>query len=434
VKLLLLHGPNLGRLGERPGDAAGVTLGSVEAAVREEASRHGPVDVRALQSNHEGALLDALHAAHAWAEGVVLNAGVLGRTSWVLREAVACAGVPVVEVELDVPAGAGPTQSLLADVVRARVCGRGLPGYVEAVQLLAGQLSAAVPGRGADALSSRPAEPAGATRGAVSPGGASSGGASSGGASSGGAPAGKAMVPGRPTSPARDCAFCAEEPCELHAGAPLAPPRGGGLGLAGEAMMRLRAFESEALLDETEQSIATLTGRAHVAEVRLAAALSAPTRGEATAGNPAGVTPQPTTEDAERAESKSVGPRAMQAPLPGDAAAVRKSIGPATSTRPVKTLGRAQPEAATSSSDHASRATSRAQLARRIADHLSGALSAAELATYARAGWVALDEGTVLSSSERTLLEPALRQLMFHDRPGSVLDAPALVSLLASLQ
>lgn len=63
MKLLLLHGPNLNLLGRRPGDVPGLTEAAVEGAVREEAARLGAAEVRFLQSNHEGALLDALQQA-----------------------------------------------------------------------------------------------------------------------------------------------------------------------------------------------------------------------------------------------------------------------------------------------------------------------------------------------------------------------------------
>jgi hypothetical protein len=76
----------------------------------------------------------------------------------------------------------------------------------------------------------------------------------------------------------------------------------------------------------------------------------------------------------------------------------------------------------------------RSQLADKVAAHLAGALPASELAAFARAGWMALDAGGSLLASDRDRLEPALRQLMFQDTRGSALDAPSLVSLLASLQ
>lgn len=70
----------------------------------------------------------------------------------------------------------------------------------------------------------------------------------------------------------------------------------------------------------------------------------------------------------------------------------------------------------------------------RLARHLSGGESAESLAAWARSGWLLLDGGAAVPASERTLLEEALRRLMFLDRKAGALDAPALVELLARLQ
>ena len=197
--------------------------------------------------------------------------------------------------------------------------------------------------------------------------------------------------------------------------------------------MRLRALESNALLAETDESIAALLGGARTAEERFDAALGlsdgdgGPGVDDTTAQLPRSRAPVA----GERGEAmppipKSLGPGA-------EGGLVRKSIGPGAAA-PRKTLGRAVPEATNTAEGKDSGAPSRSQLARRISDHLSGALSASELAAFARTGWMALDDGAQFPAGERALLEPALRQLMFHDRPGAALDAPALISLLASLQ
>ena len=100
LKILVLHGPNLNLLGEREPNTYGrVTLKEIDAALQEAASARGAV-LHIQQSNHEGVLVDAVHQARHWADGVLINPGAYTHTSVVLRDAIAAVALPTVEVHL----------------------------------------------------------------------------------------------------------------------------------------------------------------------------------------------------------------------------------------------------------------------------------------------------------------------------------------------
>ncbi|MGW9629344.1 type II 3-dehydroquinate dehydratase [Agromyces sp. NPDC055520] len=137
-RLLLVNGPNLNLLGTREPEIYGSqTLDDVERLVTDAASARG-FEVRAVQSNHEGVLLDAIHAARLDCAGIVINPGGLTHTSVVLRDALAGVGLPVAEVHISDVAQRESFRhhSYVADVAVVHVVGEGVAGYETAVRLL----------------------------------------------------------------------------------------------------------------------------------------------------------------------------------------------------------------------------------------------------------------------------------------------------------
>jgi 3-dehydroquinate dehydratase-2 len=150
AKILILNGPNLNLLGLRePAVYGSATLADVERLCREAAGRLG-CEVAFLQSNHEGALIDALHEAGRAVKagellGVVFNPGAYTHTSIALQDAIKGAEVPVIEVHVsNVHAReAFRHHSYVSSVAAGIVVGFGVDGYVLAIEGLVRKRSAA---------------------------------------------------------------------------------------------------------------------------------------------------------------------------------------------------------------------------------------------------------------------------------------------------
>lgn len=132
MRILVLSGPNLNLLGTREPHIYGSdTLADIESKVRSRA-KELDVEVRFAQSNHEGTLIDALHAARQDCQAVVFNPGAFTHTSVALRDAIAAIGIPVVEVHLSNVHAREPFRRrlLLAPLVRGQVLGFGPNSYL----------------------------------------------------------------------------------------------------------------------------------------------------------------------------------------------------------------------------------------------------------------------------------------------------------------
>lgn len=136
--VVVLNGPNLNLLGERQPEIYGhETLADVEEMCRDRADELG-MDLDFRQTNHEGVFIDAIHEVRRSAAGLVVNAGGWTHTSVAIRDALAAVTAPVIEVHIsDVHAREDFRRfSYISDVADTVIVGRGVRGYVEAVDAL----------------------------------------------------------------------------------------------------------------------------------------------------------------------------------------------------------------------------------------------------------------------------------------------------------
>ncbi len=132
MKVLILHGPNINLTGIREKEIYGtMTLEEINARLVKQGQELG-IEVICQQSNHEGALIDALHEARKCADGVVFNPGGYSHTSVALRDAVAAIDIPVIEVHMsNIYAREGfRHQSFISSVCKGKIVGFGWKSYL----------------------------------------------------------------------------------------------------------------------------------------------------------------------------------------------------------------------------------------------------------------------------------------------------------------
>jgi 3-dehydroquinate dehydratase-2 len=145
MRISVLNGPNLNLLGQREPEVYGrTTLAEIETMVREAAGTHG-VELDWFQTNHEGALVDAVQALKGRADGALINAAALTHSSLALRDALLAVQIPFVELHLSNIFAREPARrhSMIADLALGMVTGFGAQSYLLALQALVGRLRAA---------------------------------------------------------------------------------------------------------------------------------------------------------------------------------------------------------------------------------------------------------------------------------------------------
>ncbi|MGZ3508119.1 MAG: type II 3-dehydroquinate dehydratase [Vulcanimicrobiaceae bacterium] len=139
MRVLVIHGPNLNLLGEREPDVYGTqTLAQIDAAITQTARELG-IEVRSVQHNSEGAIIDALHSAPSACDAVIINPGAYTHYSYAIADAIAAISVPAIEVHLSNPYAreAFRRTSVVAPVCAGSIAGFGADSYILALRAAA---------------------------------------------------------------------------------------------------------------------------------------------------------------------------------------------------------------------------------------------------------------------------------------------------------
>ncbi len=138
-KILVIHGPNLNLLGERePGIYGSDSIENLNSSIIDRARDQG-LECEIFQSNHEGAIIDKLHAARNSFDGVVINAGAYTHYSYAIRDAIAAVKIPCIEVHISNVFARDEfrSKSVIAPVCKGSISGFGFGSYFLAIQALA---------------------------------------------------------------------------------------------------------------------------------------------------------------------------------------------------------------------------------------------------------------------------------------------------------
>lgn len=138
-KILVIHGPNLNLLGERePGIYGSDSIENLNSSIIDRARDQG-LECEIFQSNHEGAIIDKLHAARNIFDGVIINAGAYTHYSYAIRDAIAAIKLPCIEVHISNVFARDEfrSNSVIAPVCKGSISGFGFGSYFLAVQALA---------------------------------------------------------------------------------------------------------------------------------------------------------------------------------------------------------------------------------------------------------------------------------------------------------
>lgn len=143
IKILVIHGPNLNLLDRREKNIYGKrTLQEINDLIEEWATQED-VEIKIVQSNHEGSLVDAIGEAADWADGIAINPAAYTHTSVAIRDAIAAVGVPTVEVHLSNIYAREEFRhtSLIAPVAMGQISGFGADSYILGLKALVAQIT-----------------------------------------------------------------------------------------------------------------------------------------------------------------------------------------------------------------------------------------------------------------------------------------------------
>lgn len=141
MKILVINGPNINKLGIREPEIYGHrTYSDLVDLISDEAKRLG-AEVEFMQSNHEGAIVDAIQAAYGKVDGIIINPAAYTHTSIAIADAVKAVGIPTVEVHISDPDTREEFRrvSYVRPACIATIKGKGFEGYIEALQMLVKQ-------------------------------------------------------------------------------------------------------------------------------------------------------------------------------------------------------------------------------------------------------------------------------------------------------